>query len=224
MNAIAQTIKASQDTETARQAAEAAKAALQLEIYADARARVAKFLDDFNTMPMELQDISDGTSTGKRRPLYTGWGVHTEYTRIGRGLRFFLVWCNDGRSLALMLNCKSQYVHNFVERDAKGAATQESMDRLGSGEELMTLAEAQRIASDKVLGFHGKNGTSHSHRTMGHITRDGGFALHDIRYDEDTKPTPTVPMVEWITKITGSLDIAPFVVLQPAPDKKGKKK
>lgn len=209
------TIKASQDAEAARTAVAEAKVEMQNEVYADARGRVAKLIKDFNTMPMELQTATDGSPTGRRFPLHSSYGCGREYQLLSKGLRFFLLWAKDGRSLVLALNAVCRYASEYTEaKGQSGAAARQLHEK---SLELMSLEEA-----DQCLMKHGLiTNDTRNYSVMGHITLDGRFARGCTSYDDKENPelvckTP----VEWMTHIVGGYAVAPFVVV--GPKKKGK--
>jgi hypothetical protein len=210
VNAIAQTIRAAQDTEAAKKAAEAAAIEMQKELYADARARVDKLIKDFNRMPMELQ--KSPTMIPMRNPTETG----DEYKLLGKGLRFYLMWAKDGRSLCLMLNAVCRYALELYRMDGSDPMKRQ-LGEYQKSTEFMSLELAQRAIEH--AGHIGKD--SYDFRTMGHIAIDGRFVIGPAPYDEKQInheflcKTP----VEWMTKIVGGPSIAPFVVLKT----KGKK-
>jgi hypothetical protein len=220
MNAIAQTIKASQDAEAARKASAEAKHAMQQAVFAGARDRVAALIREFNETPMELQAISDGTPTGKKMPMHNSWGIGREYAMMGKGLRFFLCWAADGRTLVLMLNAVSRHAHNVDKlRQPDGLAAAKSVRDLEASNDLMTLKQAQDVVKvEGLITYDHKN-----FRVAGYITLDGRFGIGAAPYDEKDKPefidnTPAA----WMTRIVSNTEIAPYVVLGEAPKKRGK--
>lgn len=217
MNAILSTIKAAQDTEAAKFAAATAKLLMQESIFTEARARVAGMINEFNSTPMELKKIGSGTSRSDM-PLCDSKSSGPDYARLGEGLRFYLLWACDGRTLVLTLNAKCRFSTVFALR-VNGAMDRASEHEIERSTELMTIEEAQK-AVNSVFSYSDNS----SIRRVGHVTKDGWFSVSDRPRDDSAAlpeflcPTPA----DWMTRIVGSLDIARYVVIGEEP-KKGKK-
>lgn len=212
MNAISQTIKAAQDMEAARKASEAAARALQLEIYADARARVTGLLDQFNAMPMELRGTYNRENVCTEQPLYSAHHTNHVYAACGKGLRFFLVWAADGQTLVLILNAKCRFAGSFARKDINGRTDPQHYLELRASTDLMSLLEARRAVAEQGQ----LSDTCRDVRLVGHITIDGRFAIGKVPHDaversEFISPTPAA----WMTRIVTQPDITTFVVVPP---------
>lgn len=208
MNAVLSTIKAAQDAAAAKIASDAAKVQMQASVFTEARARVAGFINEFNSTPMELQKIGPGTSRSDM-PLPDRQSSGRDYAKLGAGLRFYLLWASDGRTLILTLNAKSRFATVFASR-ITGAIDRASEHAIENGTELMSIGEAQKAVHSVYA-----HDVNCSVRSVGHVTKDGRFSTDDKPRDDGDAikdflcPTPA----DWMTRILSSLDIARYVVL-----------
>lgn len=201
MNAIANTIKAAQDTETARLASEAAKTQMQTAVYAEARARVAGLINEFNSMPMELKRLPGHERTSV--PLHDDRVRGNEYRLLGKGLRFFLVWTSNGTALSLVLNAKNRFATLFARREGTEINRLRLLNELENGDAFMTIEEANLVGS-LACGFNKTMAT----RIVGFIIPDGGFVIEKGQIN-----CTTLSPAEWMTAIVSSSNIAPYVVI-----------